>query len=347
MRTTSLSFWISLSEPLTRTITTAARFLLAAVFALGMLAADARAQETGRIAGSVVAGDGETLPGATVQIVELQRGTSTGADGDFALRDVPAGDHVLTVRFIGYETAERDVTVRPGETTTVTASLTPRNVALEGVVVTSQKRVQRIQEVPVAITAYNGDFLEELGINQADELSSYVPGLEVQLQSPNNPGFVVRGITSDNGDSRIEPRVSVFKDGVSISKSRGSVVELYDLERVEVLKGPQGTLFGRGAQIGAVHIIQNKAQNETSARLEVGTGNYGERFATGHVNVPLVDDQLFGRVAAYYQKRDGYLENRTGDDLNGKETFAIRGLTRWLPTPTTVVDGGLLQECAV
>jgi len=310
--------------------------LCAALLALG--ASEVRAQQTGDIAGTVASSEGETLPGATVQILGLERGTSTGADGDFDLRNVPAGEHVLTVSFVGYETAERDVTVRPGETTTVTVSLTPRNVALEGVVVTSQKRVQRIQEVPVAITAYNGDFLEELGINQADELSSYVPGLEVQLQSPNNPGFVVRGITSDNGDSRIEPRVSVFKDGVSISKSRGSVVELYDLERVEVLKGPQGTLFGRGAQIGAVHIIQNKAQNETSARLEVGTGSYGERFATGHVNVPLVDDQLFGRVAAYYQKRDGYLENRTGDDLNGKETFAIRGLTRWLPTPTTVVD---------
>jgi len=305
---------------------------------LGLGVAEVRAQETGDIAGTVTSSEGETLPGATVQILGLDRGTSTGAGGDFDLRRVPTGDHVLTVRFVGYRTLERDVTVRPGETTTVRVALTPRNVALEGVVVTSQKRVQRIQEVPVAITAYNGDFLEELGINQADELSSYVPGLEVQLQSPNNPGFVVRGITSDNGDSRIEPRVSVFKDGVSISKSRGSVVELYDLERVEVLKGPQGTLFGRGAQIGAVHIIQNKAQNETSARLEVGTGNYGERLATGHVNVPLVDDQLFGRVAAYYQKRDGYLENRTGDDLNGKETFAIRGLTRWLPTPTTVVD---------
>jgi outer membrane receptor protein involved in Fe transport len=269
--------------------------LCTALLTLGI--AEVRAQETGDIAGTVTSSEGETLPGATVQILGLDRGTSTGAGGDFDLRRVPTGDHVLTVRFVGYRTLERDVTVRPGETTTVRVALTPRNVALEGVVVTSQKRVQRIQEVPVAITAYNGDFLEELGINQADELSSYVPGLEVQLQSPNNPGFVVRGITSDNGDSRIEPRVSVFKDGVSISKSRGSVVELYDLERVEVLKGPQGTLFGRGAQIGAVHIIQNKAQNETSARLEVGTGNYGERFATGHVNVPLVDDQLFGRVA--------------------------------------------------
>ena len=299
----------------------------------------AQAQDaTARITGTVRAAEGETLPGASVEIVSLGRGTSTDANGRFVFRSVPVGDYTVRVRFVGYQAAEELVTVRAGETQTVAVTLTPRSVALEGVVVTSQKRVQRVQDVPVAITAYDGAFLEDLGITEADDLSAYVPGLEVQLQSPNNPGFVVRGITSDNGDSRVEPRVSIFKDGVSISKSRGSVVEMYDMERVEVLKGPQGTLFGRGAQIGAVHMIQNKARNETSGRLELGAGNFGERYATGHVNAPLVEDQLFGRVAAFYQGRDGFLDNRAGDALNGKETFAIRGLTRWLPTPSTVVD---------
>ena len=313
------------------------RRLLPAVAALLFAASPALAQ-TGRIDGQITTDNGETLPGATVQIAELERGTSTGQDGRFQFRDVPAGAYRLIVRFVGYEITEESVTVRSGETTSVSVALTPRRVALDGLVVTSQKRLERVQDVPVAITAYDGDFLDDLGISEADDLSAYVPGLEVQLQSPNNPGFVVRGITSDNGDSRVEPRVSVFKDGVSISKSRGSVVELYDLERVEVLKGPQGTLFGRGAQIGALHIIQQKARNETSGRLELGTGNYGERYTTGHVNAPIVEDRLFGRVAGFYQKRDGYLENRTGNALNGKETLALRGLLRWLPTSSTVVD---------
>ena len=313
------------------------RRLLPAVAFLFFAASPALAQ-TGRIDGQITTDNGETLPGATVQIADLERGTSTGQDGRFQFRDVPAGAYRLIVRFVGYEITEESVTVRSGETTSVSVALTPRRVALDGLVVTSQKRLERVQDVPVAITAYDGDFLDDLGISEADDLSAYVPGLEVQLQSPNNPGFVVRGITSDNGDSRVEPRVSVFKDGVSISKSRGSVVELYDLERVEVLKGPQGTLFGRGAQIGALHIIQQKARNETSGRLELGTGNYGERYTTGHVNAPIVEDRLFGRVAGFYQKRDGYLENRTGNALNGKETLALRGLLRWLPTSSTVVD---------
>lgn len=313
------------------------RQLLPAIALLFFTVAPTLAQ-TGRIDGQITTDGGDTLPGATVQILELDRGTSTGQDGRFQFRDVPTGDYRLVIRFVGFESAEESVTVRAGETTSVSAELTSRRVALDGLVVTSQKRLERVQDVPVAITAYDGDFLDDLGISEADDLSAYVPGLEVQLQSPNNPGFVVRGITSDNGDARVEPRVSVFKDGVSISKSRGSVVELYDLERVEVLKGPQGTLFGRGAQIGALHIIQQKAQNETSGKLELGTGNFAERYATGHVNTPIVEDRLFGRVAGFYQKRDGYLENRTGDALNGKETFAVRGLLRWLPTSSTVVD---------
>lgn len=120
----------------------------------------------------------------------------------------------------------------------------------EEIVVTAQLREQDPVDVPFALTAYNGEFLEDLGIEEFEELSQFVPGFEVQNQSPNNPGFVMRGITSDSGQSFIEPRVSVFQDGVSISKSRGSYVELFDMERVEIAKGPQSTLYGRGAGAG-------------------------------------------------------------------------------------------------
>jgi outer membrane receptor protein involved in Fe transport len=120
------------------------------------------------------------------------------------------------------------------------------------IVVTAQLREQDPIEVPFALTAYSGEFLSDLGVQEFDQLSAFVPGFLVQNQSPNNAGFVMRGITSDSGAATAEPRVSVFQDGVSISKSRGSYVELFDMERVEVSKGPQSTLYGRGALIGAV-----------------------------------------------------------------------------------------------
>ena len=195
---------------------------------------------------------------------------------------------------------------------------------LDTMVVTAQKREQQVQDVPIAISAYSGEFLDDYNVRDFTDIGNLVPGLEVQEQSPNNPGFVIRGITSDSGEANVEPRVSVFQDGVSISKSRGSIVQPFDLERVEVLRGPQGTLFGRGAQIGAVHLIQNKAFNGYESGFTLGAGSEGSFQASGYANAPLVDNRLYARVAMYHDKRDGFIENLSGGDLNGKDTFAMR-----------------------
>ena len=195
---------------------------------------------------------------------------------------------------------------------------------LETMVVTAQKREQQVEEVPIAITAYSGEFLDKLGITTLGQLAGYVPGLQVQEQSPNNPGFVIRGITSDSGDSTVQPRVSVFQDGVSISRSRGASVELFDMQRVEVLRGPQGTLFGRAAEVGAVHLIQNKARDENSGQLEVGAGAFDQRLVNGYLNASIAPDALFARVAVFHEERDGSIDNAAGGTLNGKDTTAVR-----------------------
>ena len=211
-------------------------------------------------------------------------------------------------------------------------------IELEELVVTTQKREQIIQEVPITITAYDSAFLDTINVDELSELAAFVPGLEIQEQSPNNPGFVIRGITSDSGEANIEPRVSIFQDGVSISRSRGSVVELFDIERVEVIKGPQGTLFGRAAEIGAVSIIQNKAVDDTLGEIRFGYGNFDQWLISGFYNTPIVEEKVFGRVAAIYKNRDGYLDNIAGGDLNGTETFAIRSSFLLIPNDRTVID---------
>ena len=212
-------------------------------------------------------------------------------------------------------------------------------VALEKFVVTSQKRTEEIKDVPISVTAYKGEFLNRLGIGSFKDLAPYVPGLFIQEQSPNNPGINVRGVTTDSGNPSQETRVSIFQDGVSISRSRGSVVELFDLERVEVLKGPQGTLFGRGAQIGAISIIQNKAQNGTLGQFTAGFGNFGKIEASGTYNTVLAPNQLFARVAFSYVDREGSIENvADGSDLNGKNTLGVRTSLRWQPGTATTAD---------
>ncbi len=287
--------------------------------------------------GQVTDHSGDPLVGATVYLTNLKKGTSTNSEGNYQFVGLSPNNYEVAVSFIGFETQLQQINLT-STTNYLNFTMRAKDVVLEGLVVTAQKREQSIKEIPTAVTSIDAGFLQKSGITELDVLSEYVPGMQIQIQSPNNPGFVIRGITSDDGASNVEPRVSVFQDGVSISKSRGSVVEVFDMERVEVLKGPQGTLFGRGAQIGAVHFIQNKAQNNTSGALTAGYGDYNYTHVEGFFNTPLVKDKLFARVAGIYKKRDGFIENLSGGDLNGKDTKALRASLRFKPEPMTTID---------
>lgn len=207
------------------------------------------------------------------------------------------------------------------------------------IIVTAQKREQSSTDVPIALTAYSGEFLKEIGVQEFEELSLFVPGFEVQNQSPNNPGFVIRGITSDSGEATTEPRVSVFQDGVSISRSRGSYIELFDNERIEIAKGPQSTLYGRGALIGAVNVVQNKARlGEFGGDAEVEVGNYGYYMVGGALNLPLAEG-LALRVSGRIKKRDGFVEDLlSGDDFNSTDTTAFRVALRGQLGPKLTAD---------
>ena len=184
--------------------------------------------------------------------------------------------------------------------------------ALEEVVVVAQKRAQSIQDVPVTISAYDGDFLESVGIGELDALSDITPGLVIQEQSPNNPGFVIRGITSDSGSSQSSSRVSVYYNGVDVSRSRGSYFELFDVEGIEVVKGPQATLFGTAASVGAISVATRKPEQDFSAQIKASVGNFASNNVSGFVTGG--SDLVQGRLAFTYRGRDGFVENIAGDD---------------------------------
>jgi len=206
--------------------------------------------------------------------------------------------------------------------------------AIEKITVTAQKRAETSQDVPITLTALPGVFLEDQGITDFERLSALVPGFQVQIQSQNNPGFVIRGLTSDTGESNQEPRVSVYLDGVSIARPRGSVVELFDIDRVEVLKGPQSTLFGRAALIGAVNVIQGKARQGLEANLTVAAGTGQQRRVTAMVNGG-VTDAIALRLAGTHRFMEGIVENRLPagiqgpGNLNGVDLFAARAGMTW------------------
>nr|WP_319399677.1 TonB-dependent receptor [uncultured Carboxylicivirga sp.] len=293
-----------------------------------------KAQTLYSVSGKIIDSEGAPITGANVFIKNTTIGTISNANGIYILNNLKRGTYTIEYTFIGYDNVEHVIDVQNTDVT-YDVQLSEASTMLEGLVVTAQKREELNKDVPIALTSYGTEFINNINVSQYDGLSEYVPGLQVQLQSANNPGIVIRGITSDNGDSRVEPRVSVFQDGVSISKSRGSVVELFDIERVEILKGPQGTLFGRGAQIGAMHIIQNKPKNNTEGEIKLGYGNYNQKQVTGFFNTPIVKDKLLFRLAGTYNAYDGFIDNISGGKLNGKETGALRASMKYLISDKT------------
>lgn len=219
---------------------------------------------------------------------------------------------------------------------TLAASSAFDEMDLSSAVVTTQKRRQTAIEVPVAVSAIQGLSIQKMQIKGMDEMSAFIPGLEVQVQSPNNPGYVIRGVTSDGGESYSQPRISVFTDGVSTSRSRASVAELFDMERVEVVKGPQGTLFGRGAEIGAMHLLRNKPTSQLSGDFAVNFGTHLQRGAQGMLNTPL-SEKVANRFAFSYDAHEGYIKNTEGGRLNGKSTIALRNSTRFFLGESTTM----------
>lgn len=210
--------------------------------------------------------------------------------------------------------------------------------SIERITVTTQKRVQAIQDVPITVTAFTGEMLEKLGIQDLDVLSEITPGLIIQEQSPNNPGFVIRGITSDSGSAQAAPRVSVYYNGTDISRSRGSYFELFDIERVEVVKGPQATLFGTAASVGALSVTTRKPQEEFEAGITVGFGNFAAKSLQGYLTGG--QQQVQGRVAFTYRERDGYIKNIAANqpDLNGIERIGVRPSLRFTPHDQLTID---------
>ncbi|RXK83059.1 TonB-dependent receptor [Filimonas effusa] len=298
------------------------------------------AQESnGSVSGVVSSAAQASVPSVTVILVNTEKkkwSAQTDSAGAFIFSKLPYGTYRLQVSPVGYSSFSRAVVVSSAPQV-VNISLAMSATDLQEVTVTTQKRLQSRIDIPVAVSAISGATLDKMGVRQYDELTQLVPGFQMQLQSPNNPSYVIRGITSDEGDTRTQNRVSVFQDGVSMSRSRGSVAELFDMERVEVVKGPQGTLFGRGAQIGAVNLIQNKPTDKLSGAIQLGYGNWNQKIANGFINTP-IGDKWANRFAFYYNDRDGFIENAAGGRLNGRNVVALRNTTRFKAGPNTTAD---------
>jgi len=205
---------------------------------------------------------------------------------------------------------------------------------LEEIVVTAEKRSASIQEVPIAITAFTGEGLADSGIDDASDLEMVTPGLT--FSSNAFIGSVsIRGVGSPlNQGAGFDPSAAIYIDGVYQSRFEGAQISLMDLQRVEVLKGPQGTLYGRNAVGGAINYISQGPSTEFGGKLKVQLGNYNQRKFQGQFDIPLIEDKLLLRAALMRETRDGYFENLLipSDEIEAADQWIGRFTMQYMPT---------------
>ena len=210
------------------------------------------------------------------------------------------------------------------------------------IVVTARKREEGVQDVPIAISAFSSEAIEARGVTQVDQLAAFTPNLTYQ----NNPGFggasnvaaiYIRGIGQFDFLGSIEPGVGLYIDGVYIARSVGSILDLVDIERVEILRGPQGTLFGRNTIGGAVSITSQEPADEFGGKVSALYGTDNRFEIKGSVDIPVGD--TFGiKLSGAYMRQDGFITDLNDPDkLGNKDTFVGRIQTRWEPTDDLTV----------
>ena len=210
--------------------------------------------------------------------------------------------------------------------------------AIDRIVVTAQKKEEGIQDVPIAVSAFSEDTLDDLKIERGEELLRAIPNVTFSKTNFSSFNFSIRGIGTKAISSSTDPAVAVSFNNTALLRNRLFEQEFFDLERVEVLRGPQGTLYGRNATGGVVNILPALPGEDFGAELELEVGNFQTRRASGHVNLP-VTDAFALRFAGAWTQRDGFDFNAfTGNNVNGRDLYSTRVTAQWEPTDRLRAD---------
>jgi iron complex outermembrane receptor protein len=207
-----------------------------------------------------------------------------------------------------------------------------QGLVIEEVVVTAQRREQSLQDVPIAVSAFTEDRLKESGINYVTDLMAYTPGLTGARQGVGVTQFAIRGVSSNSFGVGGDNSVGIFVDDVYAGRSTIAGLPFIDIARVEVLKGPQGTLFGRNTSAGAISITSNEPNNEHSLSINQTVGQFNSYKTIATINSPIVEDVLMVRSSLVYEDTDGAIKNSNGLSSFGSGTRAVKVAMLYQPS---------------
>ncbi len=211
------------------------------------------------------------------------------------------------------------------------------SAVLEEIVVTAQKREQSLQDVGISVTAFSGNQIRELGYTNTIDIAAQTPGLGIIQFHPTLTTTNIRGISQNDFADHLEPPIAMYVDETYVSAMGAGHAQLFDLQRVEVLRGPQGTLFGRNATGGLLHYVSAKPTEDPEGYVEFTYGSYDQKKFEGAVSGALTDS-LLARVSFAGNFHDGVAENRIGPDVRGSEHYALRGQLEFRPADNVTVN---------
>lgn len=278
------------------------------------------------ITGTVKDDKGAAVPGAVVHVLNSNFTTITNDKGEFTIRNIQPGVFSVNVQAIGF--AEKNITISANKAAEII--LAEDYNQLDDVTVTAEKREASQLQTPLSITSLSSKQIQQYKLWNSKELTAIVPNLYSNNSGDERNVTSIRGITTTSYD----PAVTTYIDGVNQFSLDTYIPQLLDVERIEILRGPQGTLYGRNAMGGVINIITKQPTNKTEGFAELNFGNHGQQRYDAGIRTPIVKDKLFFGASLMYNSRDGFYTN----DFNNSSYDKQHGITgnyylKFLPNP--------------
>jgi len=272
------------------------------------------------ITGVVQNEKGNPIDGATISILNNSMQTFSNQKGYFSFDELKNGKYTLSIKSLGYAEISKEININAinnSKSTAIKFILIASTNQLDEVVVTAEKKEELLQKIPASITALNAKQINAFGLWNTKEITGIIPNLYSADPGDARDVSSVRGITTSSYD----PTVATYIDGVNQFSLDTYIPTLFDVERIEVLRGPQGTLYGRNAMGGVINIITKQPNNASSGFADISIGNYNQQRITAGFKTPLIKDKLFFGASILSNKRDGYYTNEftqsSYDNQNG------------------------------
>jgi iron complex outermembrane receptor protein len=299
-----------------------------AMLLLGLFfAAHLFAQNTATISGKVTDEKSNALKGVTVHLLNTNISVLTDAEGNFSINNIHTGRYIISFSSVGYAIQNKVADINSA-TNNIDVQLADATAQLDDVVVTAEKKEESVQKIPAAITALSAKQVNEFRLWNSKQLTAIIPNMYSNNSGDERNVTSIRGITTTS----YEPAVATYIDGVNQFSLDTYIATLFDVERIEVLRGPQGTLYGRNAMGGVINIITRQPTNTTNAFAEINIGNYNQQRYLLGFRTPLIKDKLYFGAAGIYNARDGFytntLYNKSYDKLH---TFTGNYYLKYLP----------------